>query len=93
MLILLETFGLSILKDKDKMSKHHVKIHTWQNGQLSTNSQEFDNLEAAQAYAGRAHRRHNNTVYETQTEQVVKIYEGDQLVSTTSSSAADPAYA
>jgi len=62
--------------------KHHVKVHKWQRGRLTVHEHEFANFEDAVTFANNQQRIHERSIYESETDQVVKIYdtEDDSLV-------------
>ena len=59
------------------MSKHHVKTHKWVRGKLHLTVHEFETLDAAITFANNQQRNHVRTNYEVETEQVVKVYDGE----------------
>jgi hypothetical protein len=73
------------------MSKHHVKVHKWVRGHLHVTTHTFDDIDSAVTFANNQQRNHGNTIYEVETEQVVKIYDGetDELVTVIGSSNLD----
>jgi len=75
--------------------KHKVKIHHWKHGKLTVKEHEFDNLDSAMTFAINQKRIHENTIHETEVEQVIKVYdtEDDSLVESVGSSPQDPTYA
>jgi uracil DNA glycosylase len=75
--------------------KHHVKVHKWQRGRLTVHEHVFEDLTAALTFANHAELSHQKTVYEVETEQVIKIYdsEEDSLVHSVGSASQDATYA
>ena len=76
-------------------NKHHVKVHQWQRGRLTVQDHEFEDLGQALTFANQAEVNHQKTIYEVETEQVIKIYDDEDgsLVQSVGLSSQDSTYA